>query len=86
MNNTKLQEGQKYEKYVLNIVKPKYKNAWLWNDVPNIIMNELGFINKCGNNCDDIGCDILAENIDNTYHYIQCKNYSTTGEDNVINV
>lgn len=75
----KLKDGYEYELYVQSIIKSKYKNVWLWKDVPPNVITILGF-----NNCDDIGCDIIAETNDNIYHYIQCKNYSTTGTDNTI--
>ena len=77
----KLQEGHEYEKYVKNIIKPKYKNVWLWNDVPNHIMTKLGYIKS-----DEILCDLICETNDSTFEYIQCKNYSTTGNDNIINI
>lgn len=83
---TKLQLGLEYEKYTQEIIKPNYKNVWLWSEVPNDIMKKLGFVNAMGNNCDDIGCDLIAETMDNKYHFIQCKNYSTTGNDNTINI
>ena len=43
-------------------------------------------INDITNTCDDIGCDILSKKQDNTYEYIQCKNYSTLGIDNTITI
>jgi predicted helicase len=66
----------------LNIVKQKYKKSWLWNDVPSNILDKRFYKNYTL--CDDIGCDLLAKNIDNTFDYIQCKNYSTLGIDNTI--
>ncbi len=82
----KLEQGIEYEKYIAEFLKPKYKNAWLWNNVPVNIMQNYGFVNKNGNNCDDIGCDIICETNDGSHHFIQCKNYSTTGNDNTINI
>jgi len=83
---TLIQQGTQYEKYVLDILKDKYKSIWLWNNIPKEILLELNFIKDIQNTCDDIGCDILAKNNDNTYDYIQCKNYSTLGIDNVITI
>ena len=83
---TLLHQGTNYEKYVLDIIKNKYKSIWLWKDIPKETLFELNFINDIKNTCDDIGCDILAMNNDNTYDYIQCKNYSTLGIDNVITI
>lgn len=81
---TKLQNGLEYEKYILNIIKDKYKNCYLWNDIPcNILDNRFYKNNKI---CDDIGCDIVAVKNDGTFDFIQCKNYSTTGNDNTINI
>ena len=82
----KLKDGQEYEKYVRDIIKPKYKNVWLWNDVPNHIMTTLDYIKSDGTNCDDIGCDLICETNNSTFEYVQCKNYSTTGNDNTINI
>jgi superfamily II DNA or RNA helicase len=82
--NSKLQCGTEYEIYVKNILQSKYKHIWLWNQVPYSIMIDLGFINNYGSNCDDIGCDLIAQTHDNIFHYIQCKNYTTTGNDNTI--
>ena len=81
---TKLQHGLEYEKYILNIIESKYKKCWLWNDVPYNILNERFYKNNII--CDDIGCDIIGINFDDTIDYIQCKNYSTTGIDNTINI
>ena len=81
---TKLQNGLEYEKYILNIIKSKYKNCWLWNDIPYNILNKRFYKNNLI--CDDIGCDIIGINFDDTIDYIQCKNYSTTGIDNTINI
>ena len=84
MNTIKF--GTNYEKYVQKIVKSKYCNVWLWSEVPNKIMTKFGWTNKNGSNCDDIGCDLIAELSDGSFHFIQCKNYSTTGNDNMINI
>jgi superfamily II DNA or RNA helicase len=78
----KLKNGLDYEIYVYNIIKDKYLNCWLWNDIPNNILLDLGF--KI--NCDDIGCDIVCQNYDMSFIFIQCKNYSTTGCDNTISI
>jgi superfamily II DNA or RNA helicase len=81
-----LQHGTKYEYYVKQFLSNKYTNIWLWNEIPSNILHELGIINTNETYCDDIGCDILAQSSDNTYYFIQCKNYSTIGIDNVITI
>jgi superfamily II DNA or RNA helicase len=84
--NTKLQLGLEYEKYVQKIIKNKYINCWLWSEVPKHILIELKIINNNQENCDDIGCDIVCQNSDLTFLFVQCKNYSTTGNDNTISI
>jgi superfamily II DNA or RNA helicase len=84
--NTKLQLGLEYEKYVQKIIKNKYINCWLWTEVPKHILVELKIINNNQENCDDIGCDIVCQNNDLTFLFVQCKNYSTTGNDNTISI
>jgi len=81
---TKLANGKEYEKYIRDIIKNKYKNCWIWEDVPINILDSRFYKNDII--CDDIGCDIIGINNDDTIDYIQCKNYSTTGEDNTINI
>lgn len=78
--------GAKYEQYVKFFLTKKYKHIWLWNEIPIDILQKLNIISPTQITCDDIGCDILAETNDNIYHYIQCKNYSTIGIDNTINI
>lgn len=78
--------GTKYEHYVKHFLSNKYKSIWLWNEIPVSILHTLNIIPATLSVCDDIGCDILAETSDNQYHFIQCKNYSTIGIDNTINV
>ena len=80
----KLKDGHEYELYVLNIIKSKYKSCWLWKDIPDNILSQQFYKNKLI--CDDIGCDIIGINKDDTIDYIQCKNYSTTGNDNTISI
>ena len=67
---------------MIKIIKPSNFTFRLTTE----IMVKNGLLNDLNNYCEDIGCDILAKNYDNTYDYIQCKNYSTTGTDNVINI
>ena len=93
--NTKLQLGLEYEKYVQKIITNKYINCWLWNEVPKHVLLDLKIIHNNEQNCDDIGCtkgtfgakgtfgDIICQNSDLTYLFIQCKNYSTTGNFNL---
>lgn len=83
---TLLKQGTEYEIYIRDIINNKYQYCWLWKDIPKEILLKLGFINDIKNKCDDIGCDILAKNYDDTYEYIQCKNYSTLGIDNTISI
>jgi len=81
---TKLQNGLEYEKYIQNIIKDKYKNCYLWKYIPENILDSRFYKNT--KICDDIGCDIIGINHDDSIDYIQCKNYSTTGNDNVISI
>ncbi len=81
---TTLINGREYEKYIRDVIKNKYKDCWLWEDIPLNILDNRFYKNYII--CDDIGCDIIGINNDNTIDYIQCKNYSTTGEDNTINI
>jgi len=84
--NTKLQLGLEYEKYVQKIITNKYINCWLWNEVPKHVLLDLKIIQNHEQKCDDIGCDIVCQNSDLTYLFVQCKNYSTTGNDNTISI
>lgn len=81
-----LEHGTKYEEYVKQFLSNKYKNIWLWHEIPINILHSLKIIPADQITCDDIGCDILGETNDNQYHFIQCKNYSTIGIDNVISI
>jgi Rieske Fe-S protein len=77
-NNTNVyQIGIEYEKYVLDYITTKYKNCYRWNDIPINTISDKFYIN-C-KICNDIGCDIIGINHDNTIDYIQCKNYSYLG-------
>ena len=80
----KLKDGLDFEEYILNIIKDKYKFCYLWKDIPINILNKNFYKND--KICDDIGCDIIGIHNDDSIDYIQCKNYSTTGEDNTINI
>ncbi len=68
------QKGVAYEKYVYDTIKNNYKNCYLWNDIPINTLSDKFY--KNGKICDDIGCDIIGINHDNTIDYIQCKNYN----------
>jgi superfamily II DNA or RNA helicase len=81
---TQYENGREYEIYIRDIIKTKYINCWLWEDIPTNILENRFYKNETI--CDDIGCDIIGINDDNTIDYIQCKNYSTTGLDNTINI
>ena len=76
---TKLEAGLEYEIYVKNIIKHKYKNTWLWTELPKDILFKIGCIKNITDKCDDIGCDIVCQYHDDTFVFIQCKNYSTNG-------
>lgn len=78
--------GTNYEKFVKTFLLKKYKYLWLWHEIPANILHSLKIISETHDSCDDIGCDILAETNDGQYHFIQCKNYSTLGIDNTINI
>jgi superfamily II DNA or RNA helicase/phage anti-repressor protein len=78
--------GTKYEHYVKRFIANNYKSIWLWNEIPINILHELNIIPCTQTTCDDIGCDILALTNNNEYCFIQCKNYSTIGFDNTINI
>lgn len=86
MLKTTLQHGLEYEIFIKNIIKPKYKNCWLWSEIPKNTLLHIGCINNLEDTCDDIGCDIVCQLNDDSYEFIQCKNYSTTGYDNTINI
>ena len=75
--NTPLQNWIEYEIYTKTIISNRYLNCWLWKEVPNEILIDLGFNVEC----DDIGCDIVCQHHDLSFVFIQCKNYSTTGID-----
>jgi superfamily II DNA or RNA helicase len=77
-------QGIKYEKYIQDMIKSNYQECWLWDEVPNDYKIKLGLIN-CDIKC-DIGYDIVCLNNDNTYTYIQCKNFTTTGINNTIQI
>ncbi len=81
---THYENGREYETYIRDIIKTKYVNCWLWEDIPANILDSRFYKNDTI--CDDIGCDIIGINNDNTIDYIQCRNYSTTGLDNTINI
>ena len=35
---TKLESGHEYEVYDKNIIKDKYKNTWLWSELPKEVL------------------------------------------------
>ncbi len=57
---TLLQQGTNYEIYVRDIIKEKYKECWIWKDIPNEILLELEFIK-------DIKAEIKRLDIDNKH-------------------
>ena len=80
----KLIQGENYEKYIYDIIKDKYVQCYLWKNIPINILDFRFYKNNLI--CDDIGCDIIGIKDSGEIDYIQCKNYSTTGIDNVINI
>ena len=86
---THIENGKEYEIYIRDIIKSKYKDCWLWEDIPINILDNRFYKNISDGSskiCDDIGCDIIGITHNNIIEYIQCKNYSTTGEDNTITI
>jgi superfamily II DNA or RNA helicase len=77
-------QGIKYEKYIQDLIKSNYKECWIWNELHKEQKIKMGLLN-CDNEC-DIGYDIVCLNNDNTYTYIQCKNFTTTGINNTIQI
>lgn len=69
----KLTVGE-YIIYVKNSIKDKYKNVWLWNELPIEISNKIDYNNIINFN----SCDIVCQLYDNTIIFTQCKNYSNT--------
>ena len=73
-------KGDGYEKYVVDKLRSKYDNIWLWTDVPESILIENKIIINYDNYSKyrkyrkDIGIDIVAIK-DDICTYIQCKNY-----------
>ena len=97
MSLTLIDIGTEYEIYTKNIIAHKYINCWLWKDIPYDIYKLLlphkftyneseNITNNLNISYDDIGCDIVGQNSDNTFDFIQCKNYSTLGIDNIISI
>ena len=80
----KLTQGENYEKYIYDIIKDKYVQCYLWKNIPVNILDSRFYKNNLI--CDDIGCDIIGVKDSGEIDYIQCKNYSTTEIDNVINI
>ena len=72
MLKTPLQQGLEYEIFIKHIIKPKYKNCWLWSETPKTTLLQIGCINNLEDNCDDIGCDIVCQFEDDSYEFIQC--------------
>lgn len=85
-NNLNKEYGTQYEIYVQTylINTNKYKNCYLWKDVPKNILMQFKFIDNENQICNDCGCDIICVTHNNEFVFVQCKNYSTTGTDNTI--
>ncbi len=63
------------------MIKHNYKSCCLWKDVKLTGIKDIDdklklFVNKSGKMCDDIGCDIVGINFDNSIDFIQCKDYN----------
>lgn len=63
--------GSGYENYVRDYLhdSKKYKNVWLWPKIPASVRREYNFL------CMDNGCDIVCKYNDNSFLFVQCKNY-----------
>ena len=72
--------GTTYEYYVLEHIKNDYEKVWHWKDFPEKYMYECKLIkdyDKFKKYRCDIGADLVAFK-DNTYYFIQCKNFKDT--------
>ena len=77
---TTKQIGDNYEYFVLDHIKNDFDNVWHWKNVPEYVLYELNIIrdyNIFSKYRYDIGADLVAKK-DNTYYFIQCKNYKDT--------
>ena len=77
----RLIKGTKYEKYILLMTQQNYKLCRLWKDATLTGIKDIDdklklFVSKSGKICDDVGCDILGINFDDSIDFIQCKDYS----------
>ena len=87
IKNTK-EKGDLYENYILAYLFEKYNqcNAWLWNNIPEDVMCDVGLIGNWNehrkqrkanriNKLPDVGCDIFMIDSNLTNYLIQCKYY-----------
>ena len=82
------QKGDEYELYIKNYLRSENNYVWLWNDIPEEHLRNIGYIgdwneHRLGkrenrvNNLPDLGCDILLLNEEKEYRLVQCKNYNS---------
>ena len=72
--------GDSYEIYIKDHIKDEYDNVWLWRELPEKYLFDLGIIR----NYDifskyryDLGIDVVAMK-NNKFYFIQCKNFKET--------
>ena len=81
------QEGSDYEVFCASYLKNKFSEVFLWKEIPKKHLLELKIIASLDDALEeDIGCDIICIDKDKKYHFIQCKNYTTSGKENTINI
>jgi predicted helicase len=64
-----------YVLYIKRIISNRYSNCWLLKEVPDNILINLKLTDLC--------CDIVCQNYDLSYIFIQCINHLVT---NIINI
>ena len=81
-------KGDLYENYILEYLFEKYSQcrAWLWNNIPEDIMCDVGLIGNWNehrkqrkanriNKLPDVGCDIFMIDSSQSNYLVQCKYY-----------
>ena len=81
-----IQEGADYEIYCAKMLRSKFNEVYLWKDIPKSYLLELNLITCIDESLNDIGCDIVGVSSDKQFHFIQCKNYTTSGKENTIKI
>src|SRR4029079_7808888 len=77
---TTVEIGEKYEKFIFNLIKKEYDNVWLWKFIPDNILKELEITCFDSSNIYDIGVDIVAIK-DKKLTLIQCKGFDKCNVD-----